>query len=74
MKNIFIDIGIIENTNPQSVKDCYIIQFLRDNGFIEFVQLRKLQEGENIVGKIVPTPIGRFYLEQREKFEKAGDG
>ena len=24
MKNIFIDINIIENTNPQSVKDCYI--------------------------------------------------
>jgi hypothetical protein len=23
MKNIFIDIGIIENTNPQFVKDCY---------------------------------------------------
>jgi hypothetical protein len=49
-----------------------IIRFLRDNGFIAMVHLRQLQEGENIVGKIVPTPIGRFYLEQRDKFERAG--
>jgi hypothetical protein len=49
-----------------------IIRFLRDNGFIEMVQMRKLREGENIVGKIIPTPIGRFYIEQREKFENTG--
>ena len=25
MKNIFIDIDIIKSTNPQPVKDCYIL-------------------------------------------------
>ena len=51
-----------------------IIRFLRDNGFIGMVQIRRLQEGENIVGKIVPTPIGRFYVEQRDKFERVAKG
>lgn len=67
--------GFCNNEYPEFIyrssehKD--IIQFLRDNGFIEMVYMRQLQELENLVGKIKPTPIGRFYVEQREKFEKA---
>lgn len=46
------------------------LRYLRDNGFIEMTfQIASLMDGENIAKKVKLTPIGRFYVDLREKFE-----
>lgn len=51
-----------------------LLRFLRDNGFIEMLHLRKLRELDNLVGKVIPTPIGRSYIELRERIESTARG
>ncbi len=43
------------------------IRFLRDHGFIEYIQIGSLHEGDNLVKRLALTPIGKFYVSLREK-------
>ena len=49
------------------------LRYLRDHGYMEqtFV-ISKLSPGENIAGRVKLTPVGRFYVETREKYEHRG--
>lgn len=51
-----------------------LLRFLRDNGFIEMIHLRELRELDNLVGRVIPTPIGRSYVELRERIENTARG
>jgi hypothetical protein len=42
------------------------IRFLRDHGYIEFVEIRGLPDGADLVSAVKLTPVGNFYVELRE--------
>jgi predicted nucleotide-binding protein len=48
------------------------LRYLRDAGYIESVHIGGLADGENLVDKIKLTPVGNFYVETREDYEKGG--
>lgn len=43
------------------------IRFLRDHGYIEFIEIKHLHDGKtNLVDTLVLTPVGRFLVPLRE--------
>ena len=42
------------------------LRYLRDHGYLELFQIAQLQPGENLVGKLVPTEMGRRFVELKE--------
>jgi hypothetical protein len=42
------------------------LHYLRDHGYLELFQIAQLQPGENLVGKLVPTEMGRRFVELKE--------
>lgn len=42
------------------------LRFLRDHGYIEFLEIGSLRDGENLVNLLTLTPVGSFYVELRE--------
>ena len=42
------------------------LRYLRDHGYLELFQIGSLQPGENLVGKLVPTEMGRRFVELKE--------
>ena len=45
------------------------LQFLFDHGYIEYVNLQELQQGENLTEKVKITPAGELYVQLREELE-----
>jgi hypothetical protein len=48
------------------------LRFLRDHGFIEFLEIGSLLDGENLVNRLTLTPVGNFYVELREGAKSGG--
>jgi hypothetical protein len=46
------------------------LTFLRDNGYIEIIGIRKLSDNDNLARLIKLTPIGSAYVEIRERRER----
>jgi hypothetical protein len=42
------------------------LRFLRDHGYIEFLEIGSLPDGENLINRLILTPVGNFYVELRE--------
>ena len=42
------------------------LRFLRDHGYVEHFGIRQLQAGENLIGKVHLTPLGKLLVELRE--------
>lgn len=42
------------------------LRFLRDHGYIEFLEIGSLNDGENLVKRLTLTPVGNFYVDLRE--------
>lgn len=42
------------------------LRFLRDLGYLEFFRIGELRDGENLVGKLKLTPLGKILVELRE--------
>jgi hypothetical protein len=47
------------------------LRFLRDHGYIEFIEIDNLRDGDNLVKKVDLTPVGNFYVELRGGTPKA---
>ena len=60
--------------NPDFKRD---LIFLRDHGFIEsahpgqYLDVESLRDGQNLIGHIKLTPVGNFYVQQRQMKEGA---
>ncbi|MCA9126136.1 MAG: hypothetical protein KDB22_03585 [Planctomycetales bacterium] len=57
----------IFNKNDDFVDD---LRFLRDNGYLEILGIRQLEDGTDLAKSVKLTPIGSYYVELREKREK----
>jgi hypothetical protein len=53
--------------NEITIKD---LRFLRDHGYLEQFATIDLKDGENLVNRLDLTPVGKFYVEQREKLNE----
>ena len=42
------------------------LRFLRDHGYIEFMEIGTMNDGENLVRSMKLTPVGNFYVDLRE--------
>jgi len=43
------------------------LRFLRDHGYVEFLEIGSLNDGENLVNRLTLTPVGNFYVDLRER-------
>ena len=71
MRNIYYaqksNTEYIFHKNGDFIKD---LSYLRDNGYIEILGIRQLEDGVDLAKAVKVLPIGSYYVELREKREK----
>jgi predicted nucleotide-binding protein len=46
------------------------LRYLRDGGYIEMVDIDAIPDRQNLIGVVRLTPVGNFYVELRENYER----
>ena len=67
LSHLYHDHEYLYHKNANFERD---LRFLRDHGYLEHFGIGALQDGENLIGKVRLTPLGKLLVELRDQGTK----